>query len=104
MRACLLLTTFVFAVGCKPGPGTSTPEPEPSGPKTVAADIEIDMHGEERKARVPADLDVLLDEVRERASIPGIAAAVIDAGSKPPNIRTSSGNTSRPMVVRCSRA
>jgi len=78
VRACLLLTSLVLAVGCKPARTTTTPEPEPSGPKTVAADIEIDMHGEGRKARVPQDLDVLLDEVRERSSVPGVAAAVID--------------------------
>lgn len=79
MRACLFLTTLVLAMGCKPARPSAPPEPAPSGPKAVVADIEIDMGGEGRKARVPQDLDVLLDEVRERSSVPGIAAAVIDA-------------------------
>ena len=78
MKARLLLTSLVLAGGCKPNRNTASPEPGRAGPKAVVADIEIDLHAEGRKARVPADLDILLDEVRERSSVPGIAAAVVD--------------------------
>lgn len=77
-RVSLSLFTLLLAAGCKPPQPTTAPEPAPSGPKTVAADIDITMKEGEGKARTPQDLDVLLDEVRERSSVPGIAAAVID--------------------------
>ncbi len=78
-RFSLSLFTLLLAAGCKPQqPTTSPDDPAPSGPKAVAADIDITMRGGGGKARTPQDLDVLLDEVRERSSVPGIAAAVID--------------------------
>lgn len=77
-RVSLSLFTLLLAAGCKPPQPTTTPEPAPSGPKTVATDIDITMTGEQPKARAPQDLNILLDEVRQRSSVPGIAAAVID--------------------------
>jgi len=80
-RIGLLLSSLVLAAGCKPARSTTEPggSRAPKGPSTVAADIDISMKGESAKPRTPQDLDVLLDEVRERSGVPGIAAAVIDA-------------------------
>ena len=68
--------------GCKPTTGTNAPgtTEAPRGPSVVAADIDIDMKGTRDGPRTPQDLDVLLDEVRARAGVPGVAAAVIDGG------------------------
>ncbi|MCR9159574.1 MAG: serine hydrolase domain-containing protein [Nannocystaceae bacterium] len=77
-RVSLLLFTLLLAAGCKPPRTTTTPEPASSGPKTVAADIDITMKGAGNTPRTPQGLEVLLDEVRERSSVPGIAAAVVD--------------------------
>lgn len=80
-RVSLLSFAIVLVAGCKtPRSSRSPGDPAPEGPKTVAADIDIDMRGDEPKARAPQDLDVLLDEVLARSSVPGIAAAVIDRG------------------------
>lgn len=76
----LLASAVVLASGCKPARSSSSPEPAPKGPSVVAADIDITMDDERDKPRTPQDLDVLLDEVRARSAVPGIAAAVIDGG------------------------
>lgn len=44
----------------------------------VAADIDINITGREPEARTPENLGALLDDIRVKTSVPGIAAAVID--------------------------
>lgn len=46
----------------------------------AAADIEIDLKASEAKARAPTNLNALLEDIRAKTSVPGIAAAVIDRG------------------------
>jgi len=78
-RVCLLLSALALAAGCKPARSTTSPGPaEPKGPSVVAADIDINIKGHEPQARTPENLDALLDDVRTKTSVPGIAAAVID--------------------------
>ncbi|MGH1341842.1 MAG: serine hydrolase domain-containing protein [Nannocystales bacterium] len=78
-RVCLLLSALALTAGCKPARTTNAPGPsEPQGPSVVAADIDINIKERESEARTPENLDVLLDDVRAKTSVPGIAAAVID--------------------------
>ena len=68
-------------LACKPAvaPGTQTPQPQ--GPSVAAADIDVSVNtAEEPQARAPEDLQALLDEVRRRSPVPGLAAAVVDVG------------------------
>lgn len=78
-RVCLLLSALALVAGCKPARPATSPEPAgPKGPSVVAADIDINIKEPGREARTPETLDALLDDVRAKTSVPGIAAAVID--------------------------
>ncbi len=78
-RVCLLLSALAVFAGCKPTRASTAPDlAKPKGPSVVAADIDIDIKGREPEARTPENLDALLDDIRGKTSVPGIAAAVID--------------------------
>ncbi len=64
---------------CRPATSTTPPTTGgPPGPSVVAEDISISGPRTDDAGRQPQDLSVLLDEVRARAEVPGLAAAVVD--------------------------
>lgn len=76
------LATAVLGVAalaaCKPPVQTQPPQPESKGPTAIVTDVDVRPSGEGTKERVPEDLGELLDEVRRRSAVPGLAAAVVD--------------------------
>ncbi|MEM6294620.1 MAG: serine hydrolase domain-containing protein [Myxococcota bacterium] len=80
-RAYALAALSWTLLACKPAAAPGTQTPEPAGPSVVAADIDVSVNGtDEPKARAPENLQALLDEVRRRSPVPGLAAAVVDVG------------------------